>query len=124
MKNNKIILSILFIFIIIVIITLIFTLKNKAYQTNNITMDYVSDIYNKIKNGETITFEKYFKNYKPMEVNEYEYYTTYVYNVNDKFYLEVILNNDIIANINLINWETEEYIDLMTNSLEEFLYYN
>ena len=87
-------------------------------------MDYVSDIYNKIKNGETITFEKYFKNYKPMEVNEYEYYTTYVYNVNDKFYLEVILNNDIIANINLINWETEEYIDLMTNSLEEFLYYN
>ena len=103
MKNKKIILSILFIFIIIVIITLIFTLKNKAYQTNNITMDYVSDIYNKIKNGETITFEKYFKNYKPMEVNEYEYYTTYVYNVNDKFYLEVILNNDIIANINLIN---------------------
>lgn len=119
-KNNIIILAILIVFVIVVIITLNFALKNRKYTDNTLTLDNLTTIESKISEGKIIKIED-FEKYKLDNTKEEGSITTYFYNVNDKYKVEVIARNELVIGIKLINKVTEVYVDIMNDSLEEFL---
>lgn len=119
-KNNIIILAILIVFVIVVIITLNFALKNRKYTDNTLTLDNLATIESKISEGKIIKIED-FEKYKLDNTKEEGSITTYFYNVNDKYKVEVIARNELVIGIKLINKVTEVYVDIMNDSLEEFL---
>lgn len=119
-KNNIIILSILIFFVIVVIITLNFALKNMKYTDNTLTLDNLTTIESKISERKIIKI-KDFEKYKLDNTKEEGSITTYFYNVNDKYKVEVIARNELVIGIKLINKVTEVYVDIMNDSLEEFL---
>lgn len=119
-KNNIIILAILVIFIIVVIITFNIALKNRKYVDNTLTIDNLTEIENKISEGKVIRITE-FEEYKLDTTREEGELTIYLYNVNDKYRVEVIVREELVLSVRLINKVTEVSVDLMTQSLEEFL---
>ena len=119
-KNDIIILAIFIVFIIVVIITFNVSLKNRKYTDNTLTLDNLTTIESKISENKIIKIED-FEKYKLDNKKEEGSITTYFYNINDKYRVEVIARNGIVISIKLINKVTEAYVDIMVDSLEIFL---
>lgn len=119
-KNDIIILAIFIVFIIVVIITFNVALKNRKYTDNTLTLDNLTTIESKISENKIIKIED-FEKYKLDNKKEEGSITTYFYNINDKYRVEVIARNGIVISIKLINKVTEAYVDIMVDSLEIFL---
>ena len=119
-KNNIIILSIIIVFIIVISITLNIALKNRKYIDNTLTLEYLDTIEAKIAAGEIIKIED-FEQFKLDKTDVKGSVTTYFYNINDKYRVEIMAKNDIVNSIKVINKVTEVYIDMMVDSLEIFL---
>ncbi|MBO5477864.1 MAG: hypothetical protein J6A15_08955 [Clostridia bacterium] len=119
-KNNLIIIGILVVFVVVVIVTLNIALKNNKYVDNTLTMENINEIEARISEGALIKV-KDFEEYKLDSTRQDGNYTVYLYNVNDKYRVEVVARKELVVSIKLINKVTERYTDIMINSLEQFL---
>lgn len=119
-KNNIIIVAILIIFIIVVFFTLSIALKNRKHIDNTLTLEYLEEIETKISNGDVIKIVD-FEKFKLDNTLNKGNLNTYLYNINDKYRVEITAKNDIVLSIKVINKVTEVYIDMMVDSLETFL---
>ena len=119
-KNNLIIIGILVVIVVVVIVTLNRALKNNKYVDNTLTMENINEIEARISEGDLIKV-KDFEEYKLDSTRQDGNYTVYLYNVNDKYRVEVVARKELVVSIKLINKVTERYTDIMINSLEQFL---
>lgn len=119
-KNNIIIVAILIIFVIVVFFTLSIALKNRKHIDNTLTLEYLEEIETKISNGDAIKMVD-FEKFKLDNTLNKGNLNTYLYNINDKYRVEITAKNDIVLSIKVINKVTEVYIDMMVDSLETFL---
>ena len=119
-KNNIIIVSILIIFAIVVFITLNVALKSTKNIDNVLTLEYLENIENKISNNEVIKISE-FEKFELSDTKQNGKFTTYMYNINDKYKAEIVVKNDIVVSLKIINKVTEVYVDMMVDSLEIFL---
>ena len=119
-KNNIIIVAILIIFVIVVFFTLSIALKNRKHIDNTLTLEYLEEIETKISNGDVIKIVD-FEKFKLDNTLNKGNLNTYLYNINDKYRVEITAKNDIVLSIKVINKVTEVYIDMMVDSLETFL---
>lgn len=119
-KNNIIIVAILIIFIIVVFFTLSIALKNRKHIDNTLTLEYLEEVEVKISNGDVIKIVD-FEKFKLDNTLNKGNLNTYLYNINDKYRVEITAKNDIVLSIKVINKVTEVYIDMMVDSLETFL---
>jgi len=119
-KNNIIIIAILILFVIVVFFTLSIALKNRKYIDNNLTLEYLEEIVTKISDGENIKVVDFEKFELDNTINKGDL-NTYLYNINDKYRVEIIAKNDLVLSIKVINKVTEVYVDIMVDSLEIFL---
>lgn len=119
-KNNIIIVAILIIFVIVVFFTLSIALKNRKHIDNTLTLEYLEEIETKISNDDVIKIVD-FEKFKLDNTLNKGNLNTYLYNINDKYRVEITAKNDIVLSIKVINKVTEVYIDMMVDSLETFL---
>lgn len=119
-KNNIIIVAILIIFVIVVFFTLSIALKNRKHIDNTLTLEYLEEVEVKISNGDVIKMVD-FEKFKLDNTLNKGNLNTYLYNINDKYRVEITAKNDIVLSIKVINKVTEIYIDMMVDSLETFL---
>lgn len=119
-KNNIIIVAILIIFVIVVFFTLSIALKNRKHIDNTLTLEYLEEVEVKISNGDVIKIVD-FEKFKLDNTLNKGNLNTYLYNINDKYRVEITAKNDIVLSIKVINKVTEVYIDMMVDSLETFL---
>lgn len=119
-KNNIIIVAILIIFVIVVFFTLSIALKNRKHIDNTLTLEYLEEVEVKISNGDVIKMVD-FEKFKLDNTLNKGNLNTYLYNINDKYRVEITAKNDIVLSIKVINKVTEVYIDMMVDSLETFL---
>lgn len=123
-KNNKITALIVTIFIVIVIIiSAIFIYKKLTYREVILSIDDVIEVNNKVQAGESIDFE-YFKDYKLIKEDEKNGMDIYMYEMGSKYEFEVDVINDKIVAMFLINKVTYDYVNILEDSLEEFLQFN
>lgn len=123
-KNNKITALIVTLFIVIVIIiSAIFIYKKLTYREVILSIDDVIEVNNKVQAGESIDFE-YFKDYKLIKEDEKNGMDIYMYEMGSKYEFEVDVINDKIVAMFLINKVTYDYINILEDSLEEFLQFN
>lgn len=123
-KNNKITALIVTIFIVIVIIiSAIFIYKKLTYREVILSIDDVIEVNNKVQAGESIDFE-YFKDYKLIKEDEKNRMDIYMYEMGSKYEFEVDVINDKIVAMFLINKVTYDYVNILEDSLEEFLQFN
>ena len=123
-KNNKITALIVTLFIVIVIIiSAIFIYKKLTYREVILSIDDVIEVNNKVQAGESIDFE-YFKDYKLIEEDEKNGMDIYMYEMGSKYEFEVDVINDKIVAMFLINKVTYDYVNILDDSLEEFLQFN
>lgn len=123
-KNNKITALIVALFIVIVIIiSAIFIYKKLTYREIILSIDDVIEVNNKIQSGESIELE-YFKDYKLIKEDEKNGMDIYMYEMGSKYEFEVdVINNKIVAMF-LINKVTYDYVNILEDSLDEFLQFN
>ena len=119
-KNNIMIVAILIIFVIVVFFTLSIALKNRKHIDNTLTLEYLEEVEVKISNGDVIKIVD-FEKFKLDNTLNKGNLNTYLYNINDKYRVEITAKNDIVLSIKVINKVTEVYIDMMVDSLETFL---
>ena len=119
-KNNIIIVAILIIFVIVVFFTLSIALKNRKHIDNTLTLEYLEEVEVKISNSDVIKMVD-FEKFKLDNTLNKGNLNTYLYNINDKYRVEITAKNDIVLSIKVINKVTEVYIDMMVDSLETFL---
>lgn len=119
-KNSVVIISMLVVFVIVVVITLNIAFRNRKYIDNSLTLEYLETIENKISNNKIIKIDE-FEKFELDNTIPNGNSTTYLYNINDKYRVEIIAKNDIVVSIKVINKVTEVYIDMMVDSLEIFL---
>ena len=123
-KNNKIIALIVTLFIVIVIIiSAIFIYKKLTYREIILSIDDVIEVNNKIQSGESIELE-YFKDYKLIKEDEKNGMDIYMYEMGSKYEFEVDVINDKIVAMFLINKVTYDYVNILEDSLDEFLQFN
>lgn len=123
-KNNKITALIVTLFIVIVIIiSAIFIYKKLTYREVILSIDDVIEVNNKVQAGESIDFE-YFKDYKLIKEDEKNGIDIYMYEMGSKYEFEVDVINDKIVAMFLINKVTYDYVNILDDSLEEFLQFN
>lgn len=124
-KNNKVLLVIICIFILlIIIISSIFIYKKLTYHEEILSIDDVIDINNKIKSDEKVDM-KYFKDFKVIDEKEENGITTYTYDMGSKYYFEVsTVGDDQIVSMTLVNKVTYEYVNILQDSLDEFLQFD
>ena len=123
-KNNKITALIVTLFIVIVIIiSAIFIYKKLTYREVILSIDDVMEVNNKVQAGESIDFE-YFKDYKLIKEDEKNGMDIYMYEMGSKYEFEVDVINDKIVAMFLINKVTYDYVNILEDSLEEFLQFN
>ena len=123
-KNNKITALIVTLFIVIVIIiSAIFIYKKLTYREVILSIDDVIEVNNKVQAGESIDFE-YFKDYKLIKEDEKNGMDSYMYEMVSKYEFEVDVINDKIVAMFLINKVTYDYVNILEDSLEEFLQFN
>ena len=123
-KNNKITALIVTLFIVIVIIiSAIFIYKKLTYREIILSIDDVIEVNNKVQAGESIDFE-YFKDYKLIKEDEKNGMDIYMYEMGSKYEFEVDVINDKIVAMFLINKVTYDYVNILEDSLEEFLQFN
>lgn len=123
-KNNKITALIVTLFIVIVIIiSAIFIYKKLTYREVILSIDDVIEVNNKIQSGESIELE-YFKDYKLIKEDEKNGMDIYMYEMGSKYEFEVDVINDKIVAMFLINKVTYDYVNILEDSLEEFLQFN
>lgn len=123
-KNNKITALIVTLFIVIVIIiSAIFIYKKLTYREVILSIDDVIEVNNKVQAGESIDFE-YFKDYKLIKEDEKNGMDIYMYEMGSKYEFEVDVINDKIVAMFLINKVTYDYVNILDDSLEEFLQFN
>ena len=123
-KNNKITALIVALFIVIVIIiSAIFIYKKLTYREIILSIDDVIEVNNKIQSGESIELE-YFKDYKLIKEDEKNGMDIYMYEMGSKYEFEVDVINDKIVAMFLINKVTYDYVNILEDSLEEFLQFN
>ncbi len=123
-KNNKITALIVTLFIVIVIIiSAIFIYKKLTYREVILSIDDVIEVNNKVQAGESIDFE-YFKDYKLIKEDEKNGMDIYMYEMGSKYEFEVDVINDKIVAMFLINKVTYDYVNILEDSLEEFLQFN
>lgn len=123
-KNNKITALIVALFIVIVIIiSAIFIYKKLTYREIILSIDDVIEVNNKVQAGESIDFE-YFKDYKLIKEDEKNGMDIYMYEMGSKYEFEVDVINDKIVAMFLINKVTYDYVNILEDSLEEFLQFN
>lgn len=121
-KNNKIIVLLLAVFVIVVIIVTICSMRsiNNALP-KAITTEYLQKIRSDYDKGKNINME-YFKDFEGEESTE-GIYKIYSYSLDDKYSLKVYTYNTIIKEILLENKVTFDEIDVLTDDLEYFIYY-
>ena len=119
-KNNIIIVAILIIFVIVVFFTLSIALKNRKHIDNTLTLEYLEEVEVKISNSDVIKMVD-FEKFKLDNTLNKGNLNTYLYNINDKYRVEITAKNDIVLSIKVINKVTEVYMDMMVDSLETFL---
>ena len=123
-KNNKITALIVTLFIVIVIIiSAMFIYKKLTYREVILSIDDVIEVNNKEQAGESIDFE-YFKDYKLIKEDEKNGMDIYMYEMGSKYEFEVDVINDKIVAMFLINKVTYDYVNILEDSLEEFLQFN
>lgn len=123
-KNNKITALIVALFIVIVIIiSAIFIYKKLTYREIILSIDDVIEVNNKIQSGESIELE-YFKDYKLIKEDEKNGMDIYMYEMGSKYEFEVDVINDKIVAMFLINKVTYDYVNILEDSLDEFLQFN
>ena len=123
-KNNKITALIVTLFIVIVIIiSAIFIYKKLTYREVILSIDDVIEVNNKVQAGESKDFE-YFKDYKLIKEDEKNGMDIYMYEMGSKYEFEVDVINDKIVAMFLINKVTYDYVNILEDSLEEFLQFN
>lgn len=123
-KNNKITALIVTLFIVIVIIiSAIFIYKKLTYREVILSIDDVIEVNNKIQSGESIELE-YFKDYKLIKEDEKNGMDIYMYEMGSKYEFEVDVINDKIVAMFLINKVTYDYVNILEDSLDEFLQFN
>ena len=123
-KNNKITALIVTLFIVIVIIiSAIFIYKKLTYREVILSIDDVIEVNNKVQAGESIDFE-YCKDYKLIKEDEKNGMDIYMYEMGSKYEFEVDVINDKIVAMFLINKVTYDYVNILEDSLEEFLQFN
>lgn len=123
-KNNKITALIVTLFIVIVIIiSAIFIYKKLTYREVILSIDDVIEVNNKVQAGESIDFE-YFKDYKLIKEDEKNGMDIYMYEMGSKYEFEVDVINDKIVAMFLINKVTYDYVNILEDSLDEFLQFN
>lgn len=124
-KNNKIFITIIFVFILlIVVISAIFIYKNLTYHEVVLTIDDVIDIDNKIKANENVDIS-YFKDFKVDNKVEENGITIYTYDMGGKYEFDIgVTDNSKIVEMILINKVTYDYVNILEDSLDEFLQFN
>ena len=94
--------------------------KNEKYIDKSITMEDLQNIDNNIKEGKLITIDE-FKQYELKDEELENGQTKYIYNMNDKYQVEVIERNQRIVSIVLKNKVTYTSVDIIYSSLTRFL---
>ena len=123
-KNNKILILIIALFIIIVIVvSSFFVYKNLRYREVILSIDDVIEVNSKIQSGEDIDLN-YFREFKLTNKEENEELNIYRYDMGGKYEFEIDINNDQIVAMFLINKVTYEYVNILEDSLDEFLQFN
>ena len=123
-KNNKILILIIALFIIIVIVvSSFFVYKNLRYREVILSIDDVIEVNSKIQSGEDIDLN-YFREFKLTNKEENEELNIYTYDMGGKYEFEIDVNNDQIVAMFLINKVTYEYVNILEDSLDEFLQFN
>lgn len=121
MKKSKYIILICLIILIVAIVTIMLIVrKNEKYIDKSITMEDLQNIDNNIKEGKLITIDE-FKQYELKDEELENVQTKYIYNMNDKYQVEVIERNQRIVSIVLKNKVTYTSVDLIYSSLTRFL---
>ena len=121
MKKSKYIILICLIILIVAIVTIILIVrKNEKYIDKSITMEDLQNIDNNIKEGKQITIDE-FKQYELKDEELENGQTKYIYNMNDKYQVEVIERNQRIVSIVLKNKVTYTSVDIIYSSLTRFL---
>ena len=123
-KNNKILILIIALFIIIIIVmSLFFVYKKVTYREVILSIDDVIEVNSKIQSGEDIDLN-YFREFKLTNKEENEELNIYTYDMGGKYEFEIDINNDQIVAMFLINKVTYEYVNILEDSLDEFLQFN
>lgn len=123
-KNNKILILIIALFIIIVIVvSSFFVYKNLTYREVILSIDDVIEVNSKIQSGEDIDLN-YFREFKLTNKEENDGLNIYTYDMGGKYEFEIDINNDQIVAMFLINKVTYEYVNILEDSLDEFLQFN
>lgn len=123
-KNNKILILIIALFIIIVIVvSSFFVYKNLRYREVILSIDDVIEVNSKIQSGEDIDLN-YFREFKLTNKEENDGLNIYTYDMGGKYEFEIDVNNDQIVAMFLINKVTYEYVNILEDSLDEFLQFN
>lgn len=121
MKKSKYIILICLIILIVAIVTIMLIVrKNEKYIDKSITMEDLQNIDNNIKEGKQITIDE-FKQYELKDEELENGQTKYIYNMNDKYQVEVIERNQRIVSIVLKNKVTYTSVDIIYSSLTRFL---
>lgn len=121
MKKSKYIILICLIILIVAIVTIMLIVrKNEKYIDKSITMEDLQNIDNNIKEGKLITIDE-FKQYELKDEELENVQTKYIYNMNDKYQVEVIERNQRIVSIVLKNKVTYTSVDIIYSSLTRFL---
>ena len=95
-------------------------LADEKYIDKSITMEDLQNIDNNIKEGKLITIDE-FKQYELKDEELENGQTKYIYNMNDKYQVEVIERNQRIVSIVLKNKVTYTSVDIIYSSLTRFL---
>lgn len=121
MKKSKYIILICLTILIVAIVTIMLIVrKNEKYIDKSITMEDLQNIDNNIKEGKLITIDE-FKQYELKDEELENGQTKYIYNMNDKYQVEVIERNQRIVSIVLKNKVTYTSVDIIYSSLTRFL---
>lgn len=116
-KNNVILISA---FVLIVAIILIVTIVNRKPMDNTLKIEDVQKIEQDISSGKKITLSR-FEDFMQESARQEGNYNIYRYNVNDKYRVEVVEKEERVVAIKVINKVSEKFVELYTDSLEQFL---
>lgn len=121
-KNNKIVILVLAIFVVVVIVVTILAIKNSESKLpKTITIEDIKTIRKNSDEGKKITNE-FFKKYESEEIEE-GIYKIQKYSIDDKFDLKVYTYNTIIKEVILENKVTFDQINVLTDDIDFFIYY-
>ena len=96
------------------------TIKEHSDITDDTFISFITFIDNNIKEGKLITIDE-FKQYELKDEELENGQTKYIYNMNDKYQVEVIERNQRIVSIVLKNKVTYTSVDIICSSLTRFL---